>query len=172
MSKINKYIFYFFMFCLHKTVFWDDLNFILNQNPSFLLKYINFFPIIILLLIYIFYKFIYKKYIKKNNINTLNKVIINEKNTLNNDLKDLKNNYLKYSKKDFYEKLDKIFREILKENWYNKFYNITLDEIKKLNKQSVFLELFEEAYIKKFRKSETNKDERLDLVNNLIKIIK
>ena len=172
MSKFNKYIFVFFMFFWTKTVFWDDLKFILDQNPSFLIKYINFSPIIIFLLIYIFYKFIYKKYLKKLDIKKLNKVIIKENNNLNKELLDLKNNYLKYSKKDFYEKLDKIFREILKENWYNKFYNITLNEIKKLNKQSVFLDLFEEAYIKKFKKSENNKEERLNLLNNLIKIIK
>jgi len=141
---------------------WDELI-VTNFN---LIWKINFLPILLLFIIIYFYfrknKAI-KPVINKENTNNLN---INQK--IISSLNKLKENQDKYSKTKYYELLNNIFRQYFKVKWYKNTDNLTLKEIKKLAIDKEIITIFEKSYLNEFSSLESDKKERLLIVEEFI----
>jgi len=137
-------------------------------------KFNYYFIFIIFLLIIISLYFVDKynnkpkKIVKKEIVFDLNL----EKEKLIKKLDKLKKNHEKYQKPEFYSKLNIIFRQYFKLLWIKDSETLTLKEIKSLKLDNKLVNLFEKSYLKEFNEQIDIIDERDDLIDDLIWILK
>ncbi|MDD2870678.1 MAG: hypothetical protein PHS49_01700 [Candidatus Gracilibacteria bacterium] len=133
--------------------------------------FIKYQLIVILLLIglYIYYNFYLNK--KTNKILKKDELTENKKNIII-QLKKLKKNSENYSKSNYYSEINKYFREYLGLLNINNADKLTLSDIKNLNLDNELVDLYEKSYLNEFNDKNDIKITRLEIIDNLIKLIK
>ncbi len=136
-----------------------------------LYNFIWYQSIIILLLIFLyFYNYFFVN--KKKKINTKVDVLLENKNKLILKLKNFKKNSEKLNKSEFYSELNSYFREYFSLLNISNSDILTLADIKKSNLDKNLISLFEKSYLSEFKNTKNESKNRLETVDELIKMIK
>ena len=109
-----------------------------------------------------------KKAIKK----TEKKIIKKSKNSIIKKLEKLSKSDEKINKSEFYEQLNKTFREYFDFLWYKDTDLLTLKEIKLLDIDKKLISLFEKSYLNEFNDKKDTQTLRKKIISDLVKIIK
>lgn len=135
--------------------------------------YYQVFIILLLILLYLYTQKINKKnkIIKDFETGEIDKMI-DRKHLLIKNIKKLLKNAELLNKTDFYQELNKLFREYFDILWYQNTDIMTLKEIKELNLDANLIKMFEKSYLNEFNDKEEPLIARQDLINDLLKIIK
>jgi len=124
---------------------------IYDIKPLLLWNPINIFYSIIILIILIFYYYIL--FFRKNTQTNIKDWIITHKITNINYkemISKLEKNINTYDENIFYSKINKILRLYLQSQWYKTIWSSTLKEIKNIEIDSMFKELFKDIYLKEY----------------------
>lgn len=135
--------------------------------------YYQVFIILLLILVFLYTQKINKKnkIIKDFETGEIDKMI-DRKHLLIKNIKKLLKNAELLNKTDFYQELNKLFREYFDILWYQNTDIMTLKEIKELNLDVNLIKMFEKSYLNEFNDKEEPLIARQDLINDLLKIIK
>lgn len=109
-----------------------------------------------------------KKQIKKEIIFDLNL----EKKKIIKKLNHLKKNNNNYTKPEFYSKLNIIFRYYFNILWFKDSDTLTLKEIKVLKLDKKLVNLFEKSYLSEFNNKSNFLDDEINIIDDLINILK
>ncbi|MFK7780639.1 MAG: hypothetical protein QM490_05925 [Candidatus Gracilibacteria bacterium] len=179
MLKIIKITFFTIIISLITGVFSelslkDDIKPIQDSyNIFYEFMYYQVFIIILLILLY-FYNIKISK--KKETIKNIEKNEIKNfkitKNLLIKNIKKLLKSVEILNKTEFYEKLNKFFREYFDLTGIKNTDTMTLKEIKKLDLNKNLILLFEQSYFNEFNDKKDTVKGREKLIINFIKIIK
>ncbi len=142
------------------------------KDPDSLFKQFMYYQFLVLLLLI----WAYLYYLKVNkNLKAKEKEIDLAKETKNKIkqwLKTLKKNQKEYNKSWFYKELNIYFREYFAFLWIDYDDSFTLKEIRNLEIDPSLMWLFEKCYLNEFSLNEDIEEERIELINELIKNIK
>jgi hypothetical protein len=151
----------------------DDIKWIKNTTGMFY-NFIYYQLLIILLLVFLYFYYLYINNKKKNkdlemaeikSAKDINKQLIKKIKILLKKIEEL-------SKTEFYEKLNKIFREYFDIIWIKNNEMMTLKEIKELSLDENLIQLFEKSYMSEFNDKEDSKEKREEIINEFLKILK
>ena len=136
---------------------------------------------VLLFFFFILFFFILNKYFKKiesENKASLQKENFYDKNLLNiiSRLKKLKESSSILEKKDFYEKLNLIFRDYFKFSWIKLAENMSLNELYNyasqiVNWKVVWLDIFKKSYFYEFNNNKDNLEDRKKIIDDFINLI-
>lgn len=150
-------------------VYWD-IKWI-SSSTIWITDFLIFQFLFILLLIFLYlYDLYFKKNISINNIKNDN--IKEKKDELILKLKKLKKDSEKFWKSEFYSQLNINFREYFEiiGLWINK--KLSLNEIKSSSLDKKIIELYEKSYINEYNNKNDIKKIRIEIIDDLIKLIK
>lgn len=151
----------------------DDIRWIKNST-GMLYNFIYYQLLIILLLILLYFYYLYINNKKKNkdlkvaeikSAKDINKQLIKKIKILLKKVDEL-------NKTEFYEKLNKLFREYFEILWIKNNEMMTLKEIKELNLDKDLIQLFEKSYLSEFNDKNDTKEKREEIINEFLKILK
>lgn len=126
--------------------------------------------VIFLLLFLVWYNY-YIWIEKRKNKKSIDEKAFFKKN-LKINLKKLKLNVDDYSKSDFYRQLNLYFRQYFSILDIKNTETLSLQDVKKLELDTVIIQLYEKSYINEFNNKTDLKKTRLDIIDKLILLIK
>lgn len=151
----------------------SDIKNIKSWNNIFY-EFMFYQVLIIILLVWLYYY--NTKIAQKNRLvkeKEENDILIydSKKNDLVDRIKKMFKSVEVLSKTDFYQKLNKVFREYFELLWFENTDMMTLKEIKELQIEQELIELFERSYYFEFSNQKETYKSREDLINDLLRII-
>jgi len=165
------FLFIYVRFMKFSYASWNSDILSISWPNIWISEFITYQLVVILLLglLYLYNTFIVNK--KSLIINKIDK-LLEQKKLIISSLRKLKKESENYSKSDFYSNLNSYFRNYFSLLGVNGSNTLSFNDLKKLDLNKDLINLFEKSYLNEFNDKNDIKITRINIIDNLIKLIK